>query len=82
MTIEATWHSVVGNLEMILTAAGSVSIPTCQFLAEWRRPLYVIAAALERLGYYPANLSGMGRLLELMNQLPRHGFLYPNPGND
>lgn len=76
VAVKARWACVTGCLESMLSSKPSISIPVEDFVAEWKRPLEVIRAALDLAGYTPAQIAGIRRLDAVLTRLPRYGELY------
>jgi hypothetical protein len=81
VSVEAQWNRVVGGTESILAGRPSISIPTQDFLAEWKGPLDVVCAALKIAGYTPEQITELHRLKNVVARLPRYGQLYPETGD-
>ena len=75
-TVQAEWICVLGDTQAMLANKPKIVVPRTDFIEEWRRPLMVIAAALEAAGYDGANLSGMKRLEDVLRKIARCGILY------
>jgi hypothetical protein len=76
VTIKAQWHRVVGGTEALLAAKPCISIPVDDFLAEWKRPLELVADALRGAGYTQEQISRVSDIDEAVVKLPMHGQLY------
>ncbi len=75
VTIHSEWLSVVGGSESALTAVSAVVMDCSAFLAEWKRPLEVVVAALVSAGY-TSELRGMDQLVATTRKIRRYGVLY------
>jgi hypothetical protein len=74
--VNTEWSCVLGETEAALSARPTILLGTDDFIAEWRRLLQVVAAALEAAGYTPERLVGMRHLQELLGKLGCDGILY------
>lgn len=72
----ATWNSVSGGVERLLSETGAVHISRDDFLAEWKAPLERVVSVLRRAGYSPRGLPRLGALEQLLTQLAKPGRLY------
>jgi len=75
-TVHAEWRSVLGGTEASLAARPAIVVPTEDFVAEWKRPLEIIDAALRGAGYAPQDIQGLERVGTVVAQIRRHGLLY------
>jgi hypothetical protein len=75
-TVDAVWDSVLGDTEAQLKAKPTIVVPTVDFVSEWRRPLEVIAAALEGAGYTARALHGLARMKAAIDRTGGGGILY------
>lgn len=73
--IDAEWTCVLGDVEALLCGRPTVVMTPNRFVAEWKRPLEIIAAALSRAGY-TEELVGMPDLLAVLNKIEQRGSLY------
>ncbi len=76
LTCAATWHSVSGGVEELLAQTGSISMPTADFLAEWRAPLERVIGGLRKAGYRPEFLAAFDQAQQIARRLERPGRLY------
>lgn len=75
-TVSADWDCVLGETEPILKNRPTIVLQTVEFVAEWKRPLEVVADALTAAGYTPQQLVGMRRLRDLVEKIDHCGTLY------
>jgi hypothetical protein len=80
VSVEAQWNRVVGCTESILAGRPNISVPTQDFLAEWKGLLDVVRTALKIAGYTPEQITELYRLESVIARLPRYGSLYPDTG--
>ncbi|MBK9260816.1 MAG: hypothetical protein IPM54_13480 [Polyangiaceae bacterium] len=75
-TIDAQWHSVLGETESILALRPKLVVATVDFISEWKRLLEIVANALKDAGYRFEHLSGLRQLDEIIGKLHHDGILY------
>lgn len=76
ITCTATWNSISGNIEDVLTKTGNISLPVEEFLAEWKKPLERVIAGLKQAGYKPKSLVHLEKMEQLLTRLKHTGRLY------
>lgn len=76
-TVRAEWRDVSGGIVSLLATHDSISVPTREFLAEWKSLLVVVERALKDAGYAEDQLTGLGQLRRVVATLPGNGELYP-----
>jgi hypothetical protein len=76
VTVQTQWNRVVGGTEALLVARSCISIPREDFLAEWKRPLEIVADALRKAGYTQKQIPRVAFLDDIITKLPDHGHLY------
>ena len=79
-TVRAEWRDVSGGVVSLLASHDSISVPTREFLAEWKSLLVVVERALKDAGYTEDQLTGLGQLRRVIAALPGNGELYPDEG--
>lgn len=75
-TVAATWDSTLGDTASLLRERSSLTVPTQDFIAEWKRPLELVGNALVTAGYKARELPGLERLVRVSQRIPRYGVLY------
>jgi hypothetical protein len=75
-TIDAQWHSVIGDTESMLALRPKIVMPAAEFICEWKRLLETVAMALTNAGYSSEHLAGLRQLKGLIAKLHRDGILY------
>jgi len=77
-TIDAQWHSVLGETEPMLSLRPRMVMSTVEFICEWRRLLETVAEALRNAAYRSEQIAGLRQLEELIEKIYRNGILYRN----
>jgi hypothetical protein len=76
IALYATWLSVTGDYEDLLTSRSSLTIARNAFLREWQSLLSTVARALERSGIQITDQAGRQTLERIAAALPGPGVLY------
>jgi hypothetical protein len=76
ITIDAEWHSVLGNTEAMLALRPKVVVATTDFICEWKCLLETVAKALNNADYRCEGVAGLRRLQDIIGKLHSHGILY------
>ena len=72
----ATWNSVSGGVEDVLSKTGDINLSRGAFLAEWKAPLERVVSALRRAGYSARELPRLEQIEQILAHLVQPGRLY------
>jgi hypothetical protein len=76
VVVVSDWRHVAGGTRDLLGASGSIQLDLVHFMREWRRPLEVVAEALQKAGYEDHQILGLSVLRDTLRNIVGQGELY------